>query len=110
MAKDRQHDRQAGKHRHRADDQQDGDDQPPGGHRDRVDQDRAHRGVDGLIGADVAVEQKRERDDGGGEHERRKDEADGVAKDDQRPAARRGENSLRKPVIESGGAGPNSCW
>jgi hypothetical protein len=47
--------------------------------------------VDGFVGADVAVEQQRERDDRGAQHDRGEDEADRVANDNQRPAASGGE-------------------
>ena len=43
--------------------------------------------MDGLIGADIAVEQERKGDDRGGQHHHGEDEADRVADDDQRPAA-----------------------
>src|SRR5262245_2513534 len=61
VPKDRQHYGEPDQERQRADEQRGDDNEAPGAHDDRV---RAHRpvgGDEGLDGADVAVEQQRER-------------------------------------------------
>ena len=95
VAEDRQHDRQPREQWQRADDQGDGDNQSPDSHCDRVRQHHTHRGVDSFIGADVAVQQERESDDRGAQHDHGEDEADRVTENDQRPAASGGEYLVR---------------
>ncbi len=96
MPEDGQDDGEPDQQRDRADHQAGRDDQAPGRHRAGVLAHGAERGRHRLAHADIAVEQQREGDDADRQHQQGEQEADADARDDHRPALRRGHRVARE--------------
>lgn len=88
VPEDREHDGEANQERHRSEEQTDRDDQSPQGHGSGI----FNRGAYGCSncrrGADVAIDEHRERDDARHQDDQREDKADRVADDDELRASR----------------------